>query len=108
MNQLKTTGIILQRTAYGESDRIITFLTPDQGKVRAIAKGVRKQKSKMAGGLELFSISELQYIKGRGDISTLTSTRLQKHFGTIVHDLNRTNMGYEILRTIHKVTEDEP
>ena len=105
MNHLKTHGIILRRTDYGESDRIITFLT-EQGKMRAMAKGVRKQKSKMAGGIELFSVSELQYIKGKGDIDTLTSTRLVTHYGTIVRDLNRTNAGYDFLRTVMRGTED--
>jgi DNA repair protein RecO (recombination protein O) len=106
MNQLAATGIILRRTDYGEADRIITFITPEFGKFRAIAKGVRKSKSKLAGGIELFSISELHFIKGKGDIDTLTSTRLIKHFGKIVQDLDRTNAGYEFLRTVMRTTED--
>lgn len=106
--QYRTKGIILARTDFEEADRIITFLTPDHGKVSAIAKGVRKSKSKLAGGIELFSVSDLSFIKGRGEIDTLISSRLIKHYGNIVKDLARTNTGYEIIRTLHKATEDAP
>ena len=106
MNQIVTQGIVLSRTNFGEADRIITMLTPEQGKVRLIAKGVRKIKSKLAGGIELFSISQITYIPGRGDIHTLVSTRLQKNFGNIVQDINRTMLGYELLKRINRATED--
>jgi DNA repair protein RecO (recombination protein O) len=106
--QFRTQGIILARTDYEEADRIITFLTPNHGKVSAIAKGVRKIKSKLAGGIELFSVSDLSIIKGRGQVDTLISSRLIKHYGNIVKDLNRTNAGYEIIRTLHKATEESP
>lgn len=108
MNRINTQGIVLSRTDYGEADRILTFLTPDHGKVSAIAKGVRKQKSKLAGGIELFSVSEISYIVGRKEISTLISTRLVKHYGDIVKNMDRTNAAYEIIKTINKATEDKP
>jgi DNA repair protein RecO len=108
MMQFTTQGIVLSRTEFGEADRIITFLTPTHGKVRAMAKGVRKQKSKLAGGIELFSVSELSLIVGRSEINTLISTRLIKHYGQIVKDINRTNTGYELIKVANKATEDEP
>jgi DNA repair protein RecO (recombination protein O) len=108
MISIHTKGIVLSRTDYGEADRILTFLTPDHGKVSAIAKGVRKQKSKLAGGIELFSVSEISYIPGKRDISTLISTRLVTHYGQIVKDLNRTNTGYELIKIINKATEEKP
>lgn len=107
MKQLNSSGVVLARTDYGEADRIITFLTPDQGKVRVIAKGVRRQKSKLAGGIELFSISDITYIIGRGDLHTLVSTRLEQHFGNIVKNIDRTMLGYEFLKIINRVLEDE-
>lgn len=108
MNRINTQGIVLTRTDYAEADRILTFLTPDNGKVSVIAKGVRKQKSRLAGGIELFSISDISYIIGRKEISTLISTRLVKHYGNIVKDMDRTNAAYEMLKTINKATEDKP
>ncbi len=106
MKQVVTRGIILARTNFGEADRILTILTYDQGKIRAIAKGVRKVKSKLAGGIELFSISQISFIRGRSEIYTLTSTRLEKHFGNIVKNLERTMFGYEVLKLINKIVED--
>jgi DNA repair protein RecO (recombination protein O) len=108
MKQLVTKGIILARTNYGEADRIITILTPDQGKLRLMAKGVRKPKSKLAGGIELFSVSDITFIRGKSDISTLVSARLDTHFGNIVKDIDRTMLGYELIKQLNKVTEDEP
>ncbi len=108
MNQIVTDGIILSRTDYGEADRIITLLTPDHGKVRLMAKGVRRVKSKLAGGIELFSVSTLTFVKGRGEIGTLVSTRLVRHYGRIVEDLDRTMLGYELIKQLNKTTEDHP
>jgi DNA repair protein RecO (recombination protein O) len=106
--QQVTTGIVLTRTDYGEADRIITLITPDQGKLRLMAKGVRRVKSKLAGGIELFSVTNITYVKGRGDIGTLVSARLVTHYGHIVQDIDRTMLGYELTRQLHKATEDEP
>lgn len=108
MNQIKTKGIVLSRTDYGEADRIITMLTPDQGKLRLMARGVRKPKSKLAGGIELFSVSELSFIRGRGEIATLTSTRLIKYYSSIVKDIERVQLGYDLIKKINRATEDEP
>ncbi len=108
MKQIVTQAIVLTRIDYGEADRILTLLTPDQGKLRLMAKGVRRIKSKLAGGIELFSVSAITFIKGRGDIGTLVSARLTKHYGHIVEDLDRTMLGYELIKEMHKITEDEP
>jgi DNA repair protein RecO (recombination protein O) len=108
MRQFRTQAIILNRTEYGEADRIITFLTPDHGKVPAIAKGVRRSQSKLAGGIELFSVSDLSFIIGRSEINTLRSSRLIKHYGNIVKDLDRTNSAYTIIKKLDKATEEQP
>ena len=103
---LNTQGIVLARTNFGEADRIITVLTPDHGKLRLMAKGTRRVKSKLAGGIELFSVSEISFIAGKGDIGTLVSSRLITHYGKIVTDINRTMLGYELLKRLNKATED--
>ena len=108
MNQLVTRGIVLARTNYGEADRIVTLLTPDHGKLRLMARGVRKARSKLAGGIELFSVSDIGFIRGRGEIGTLTSSRLLKHYGRIVTDLDRVQLGYELIKLLNKATEDQP
>lgn len=108
MNQRITKGIILTRTEFGEADRIITMLTPDNGKLRLMARGVRRPKSKLAGGVELFSVSDISFIKGKGEIGTLISARLVSHYGNIVKDVQRTMLGYELIKQLNKATEDAP
>lgn len=109
MNQQQVTeAIVLARTDYGEADRIITLLTPENGKLRLMAKGVRRVKSKLAGGIELFSVSSITYIRGRRDIGTLVSARLVTHYGHIIENIDRTMLGYELIKQLHKATEDEP
>ncbi len=73
-----------------------------------MARGVRKPKAKLAGGIELFSVSDISFIRGRGEIGTLISARLDVHYGRIVQDIDRVQTGYELIKLIDKVTEDEP
>ncbi len=108
MKHLTTTGIILSRTNYGEADRILTILTPDYGKLRLVARGVRKVKSKLAGGIELFSTSNITFIEGKGELGTLISTRLIKHYGRIVSALDRVQLGYDLIKLLNRSTEDHP
>ncbi len=106
MKHEQVLGIVLGRLNYGEADRIITILTDTQGKITVMARGVRKEKSKLAGGIELFSISHISFIPGKRDMGTLVSTRLKKHYKHIVTDLQRTQLAYQTLKTIDKVTEE--
>lgn len=108
MTQFTTQGIVLARTDFGEADRIITYLTPDQGKIKAIAKGVRKSKAKLAGSVEPFGVSDISVIAGRGEINTLTSARLIRHYGNLIKDLERTSAGFELMKITNKATQDKP
>jgi DNA repair protein RecO (recombination protein O) len=108
VNSLKTRGIVLRRTDYGEADRIVTVLTPDHGKLRLMARGVRRPKAKLAGGIELFSVSDMSFVRGRGEIGTLISTRLDRHYGRIFQDIDRVQTGYDLLKLVDRATEDEP
>jgi DNA repair protein RecO (recombination protein O) len=105
MNQIVTTGIVLRRINYGEADRIITYITPDIGKISLIAKGTRKPKSKLAGSIELFGESQLTFIVGKGDLGSLISARLIQNYGNIVKDLSRTNIAYQMIQLINKHLE---
>ncbi len=101
---LKTEGIVLRRTNYSEADRILNMITP-VGKVAAIAKGVRKPKSKLAGGVEMFCLSELVVHRGKGELGIVTSARMKKQYGEIVKDLERMEMAAEMLKKIDKAAE---
>jgi len=68
MNMRRTSAIVLRRTNYGEADRILQLLTPD-GKRGVMAKGVRREKSRLAGGIELFAICEVVITDGKGELA---------------------------------------
>lgn len=105
MNQITAEAIILKRLNFGEADRILTVLTLDRGKVSILAKGVRRSKSKLAGGLELFSVTDIVYIEGKSDLKTVVSTRLKKHFRNIVKNVDRTMAGYDFMKVIDEFTQ---
>ncbi len=70
---LKTEGIVLRSLRFGEADRILHLYTPDRGRVSAIAKGVRRAKSRFGGRLEPFFRLNLVLYEGRSELLTVTS-----------------------------------
>ncbi len=105
MKQIATEAIVLGRIDFGEAGRILTLLTKDQGKISALAKGVRRPKSKLAGGVELFTISDIVYIDGKGDIKTLVSAQLKTNFQYINSDITRSMLAYDVLKYTNLYTE---
>jgi DNA repair protein RecO (recombination protein O) len=69
---LKTEAIVIRSLRYGEADRILHLYTPDRGRVSAIAKGVRRARSRFGGRLEPFFRLKLVLYEGRGDLLTVT------------------------------------
>jgi DNA repair protein RecO (recombination protein O) len=102
-----TQGLILSRINYGESDRILTVLTKDFGKISLIAKGTRKEKSRLSGGIELFSLSEISFIEGKRGMGTLVGARLVKQYSTFFNDLAKIEFGYSCLKLINKYTTED-
>jgi DNA repair protein RecO (recombination protein O) len=70
---LKTEGIVVRSLRYGEADRILHLYTPRRGKIGAIAKGVRRARSRFGGRLEPFFRLDLVLHEGRGELLTVTS-----------------------------------
>jgi DNA repair protein RecO (recombination protein O) len=70
---LKTEAVVLRSLRYGEADRILHLYTPRRGKVGAIAKGVRRARSRFGGRLEPFFRLDLVLHEGRGELLTVTS-----------------------------------
>jgi DNA repair protein RecO (recombination protein O) len=65
-------GIVLRAMRLGEADRIVTFCTQAHGRLRAVAKGVRKSKSRFGGRLDAFTHVDLQLYRGRSDLDIVT------------------------------------
>src|SRR5204862_1807192 len=70
---VKTEAVVLRSMRYGEADRILHLYTPSRGRVGAIAKGVRRARSRFGGRLEPFSHVALILHEGRSDLLTVTA-----------------------------------
>lgn len=109
MTTIRTRAIVLRRTNYGEADRILQLLTPE-GKRSVMAKGVRREKSKLAGGIELFAITDVVISEGKGELGILTSARLVQFYRHILEDYDTMQFGYEVIKQVTRASEmvDEP
>lgn len=109
MKTTRTKAIVLRRTNYGEADRVVQLITPD-GRRSVMARGVRKEKSKLAGGIELFAVSDIVIGEGKGDLGVLTSAKLDHFYRHILEDYDRLQFGYTAVKLVARASEtvDEP
>ena len=103
-NDLRTEAIVLRRTKYGETDRILNLLTP-LGMRSVVARGVRKERSKLAGGIEMFCLSDVVIHEGKGDLGTLTSAKMLTFYQNILRDLDRLELGSTILKQAARLAD---
>ena len=101
---IKTTGYVLRRTNYGEADRILDLITP-LGKIAVLARGVRKPRSKLAGGIELYTLSEFNIHRGRGELGILTGARMQRFYSNFLSDPAKMLLAVEILQRVGRAAE---
>ena len=102
---LKTRGMVLRRVNYGEADRILSILTPE-GKMSVMAKGVRKARSRLAGGVEMFTISDLMIHFGRSEMGVLTGAKMVRHFGRLISDLTKLELASEFIKKVDRAAEN--
>ncbi|MBR0488453.1 DNA repair protein RecO [Candidatus Saccharibacteria bacterium] len=103
--EIKTSGYVVGRTNYGEADRILRIITP-VGKVSAIAKGVRKPKSKLAGGIELLTLSDLVIHRGRSELGIVTSAKMRKYHDGILASYKKMELAGEMMKKIDRAAEN--
>jgi DNA repair protein RecO (recombination protein O) len=80
-------GIVLRSYPFGEADRVVVLLSPNTGKMRTVAKGVRKTKSRFGGRLEPFTHVDLVLYEGR-NLDTITQAAVLEHFPRLRADLD--------------------
>jgi DNA repair protein RecO (recombination protein O) len=78
----KYTGIILAKRDVGETDRLYTIYTFENGKIQALAKGVRKLEAKLAGNLENFTLADLSVVKNQGT-GKITGSIIENNFSKL-------------------------
>lgn len=100
-----TQGYVLRRTNYGEADRILNLLTP-MGKISVIAKGVRKEKSKLAGGIEMFCLGDFQIHQGLGRLGVVTGAKMLKFHQGLVANLDLLETATLMLKKVSIAVEN--
>lgn len=112
MSLYRDEGIVLRTQKLGEADRIVTLLTRRTGRVRAVAKGVRRTKSRFGSRLEPFMHADLQlYARRSGSLDIITQVEtVAPYGGRIVADYARYTAGTAMLETAERLTpvEKEP
>ena len=101
----KDEGIVLKTIKLGEADRIVTIFTRSNGKVRAVAKGIRKTKSRFGARLEPFTRADLVIYKGR-NLDTITAADIVTSFDDIRSDYPKLLAGVALLDVIEKITPE--
>ena len=97
----RTRGFILKKADLGEADRLFTVYTKDFGKLELLAKAVRKIKSKLRAGLEIFYLSEIEFIQGKV-YKTLTDAILIDSFKNLRQDLTKLTIACRISEVFDK------
>jgi DNA repair protein RecO (recombination protein O) len=101
----RTDAIILRRSDFGEADRLLTVYTPERGKLRLLAKGVRKTTSRKAGHVELFMLTNLLIAQGRTwDI--ISQAEIVEAYRGLREDLDKTGHTYYTAELLDRFTEE--
>ncbi len=98
--------MVLRTYKLGESDRIIVFLTEEHGKVRAVAKGVRRTASKFGARLEPLSHVTLLLWQGRGDLDIVNQVEVIDHFRAVREDLSSMAKGLSLLEVCDQIAQE--
>ncbi len=101
-------AIAIRSIRLGEADRIVTFITPENGKVRAVAKGVRKTKSRFGGRLEPLNHVSLLLYEGR-ELDIVSQVETLNSPAPLLTDLDRLTQGLALLEAVDQLAlEREP
>lgn len=101
----RTEAVVLRRRDLGETDRILTLYTPQQGKMNAIAKGVRKPSSRKAGHLELFTHSQLLVARGR-NLDIITQAEAIHDYRALREDLDRVTYAHYVVELLDRFASE--
>lgn len=102
----RVTAVILRHADWGEADRLLTLYTREQGKLRAIGKGLRKMRSRKAGHLEPFTQVTLQLARGR-DLAIVTQVDTINAYLPLREDLQRTARAAYVVELLDRFTYEE-
>lgn len=105
MSSYKTSGIIIKKLNFGEADRILTIYTQRHGKIKAIAKGVRRSLSRKGGNLNLFNLVSLFLAEGK-NLDIITEVELINSFERLRNDLKHLSSAFYLCELIEEFTRE--
>lgn len=100
-----TEAIILARRNYGEADRLLTVFSKHYGKLRVVAKGIRRPTSRKKAALELFSHVRLFLAKGR-NLDIITDAELKNNFSSWRKDLAKVGVAYHLAEIVTRLSPE--
>src|SRR5215831_19514976 len=100
----RTAAVVLKRMDLGEADRIVTFFSRDQGKVRAVAKGVRRVTSRSAGHIEPFTVTDVLFAVGR-ELDVVSQADTIESFRELREQLDLTTHAYYLAEVVDRFRE---
>ncbi len=106
MRSQRVEAIVLRHSDWGEADRLLWLFTREQGKLKAVAKGVRKPRSRKAGHLEPFTRVELLLAQGR-DLPIITQADAKDTYLALREDLVRVGYAAYIVELLDRFTYEE-
>lgn len=106
MSLYRDHAVVLRTWKLGEADRIVSLHTHDHGKVRGVAKGVRRTKSKFGARLEPLSHVAAQLYRGRGDLDTITQVETVDRFANLRSSPDRFARAEALLEAVDQVAQE--
>jgi DNA repair protein RecO (recombination protein O) len=102
---VKTEAVVLRSMRYGEADRILHLYTPNRGRVGAIAKGVRRSRSRFGGRLEPFFRLNIELHEGRGELLTVTGAQTVEGYARLRGDRRALDAGARACDAVGRLFE---
>ena len=106
MSLYRDGGVVLRTYKMGEADRIVVLMTEHHGKVRAVAKGVRRTTSKFGARLEPLSHVALLMWRGRGELDIVNQVEVLDHFRMVREDLDKVAQGLSLLEVVDQLAQE--
>ena len=107
MNELDDDAVVLRTYKSGEADRIAVLWTRTHGKVRVLAKGVRKTTSHLGAALEPLSYVHINLVKSRGDLYIARHVRHRELLSVLRSSYQRINAGYAVVEVVDAIPSDD-
>lgn len=107
MNDLRDEAVVLRAYRSGEADRVVVLWTRDHGKVRAIAKGVRKPTTKIGGGIEPLAHVRIFLASGRGELKIVRQVEQVRRYAHVHAEYERLTAGMAILEAVDAMPAED-